>query len=69
MTQQPLYVIHWRSGITGATGCGTGCFPADEAQRYADALNADTERRVLKLTHWIKLEAVLANTGRAPGEG
>ena len=44
------YRVHWKSILTGATGCGTGSFPRDEAQRYADELN----QNIVGLVHWIE---------------
>ena len=44
------YRVHWKSILTGATGCGTGRFPRDEAQRYADSLN----QNIGGLVHWIE---------------
>lgn len=57
MTQQPnpLYRIHWYAGLTGATGHGTGAFPRDIAQQWADELNSDKDNRALLMHHWIEL--------------
>ena len=52
MSDKKGYVVHWKSGRTGATGHGTGSFPKDEAQDYADRLN--DEHRKLNLYFWIK---------------
>jgi hypothetical protein len=34
-----LYRVGWISKITGASGCGTGDFEIEEAQRYCTELN------------------------------
>jgi len=36
-----MYRIYWRAILTGATGCGTGTFPLETAQRICDELNVE----------------------------
>ena len=36
---EQLFVIHWRSTVTGATGHGTGAFEERRARSWVDALN------------------------------
>ena len=51
---EPLYQVHWMAQLTGATGHGTGKFPKEEAQRYADELKDDKDNKALKITFWIE---------------
>lgn len=48
-----MYRIHWRALKTGATGHGTATFPREEAQYYADQLNAEYAGL---LVYWIVAE-------------
>lgn len=55
-----LYRIHGRALMTTWSWAGTGLFPKDEAQRYADEMNR--EQRDLPPSkgpceYWIELEA------------
>ncbi len=45
-----MFVIHWRSLITGKTGHGTKAFHYWEAKRYCDRMNRD-DRGLL--WHWL----------------
>jgi hypothetical protein len=48
-----LYLIHWRSLKTGATGHGTKAFPKDQAESICDGLNKQDKGLLI---HWIAAE-------------
>ena len=50
--EKPLYIIHWRSDITGHEGHGTKGFPAEEAKRLCKEMNE--EQRHLRCYHWME---------------
>ena len=47
---EPLYQVHWKSQITGATGHGTGKFPKAEAEKYAERFNEQYKN--IRLVYW-----------------
>lgn len=55
--EEQLYLIHWKSTVTGVTDHGTRGFPRDQALKIA----ADCDRKCPILMHWIEPQQAAAD--------